>query len=73
MLVTKLMIKLAKSADQNPVTSKALLQRAVSINIAALTTNINNPKVIKVAGKVRTLTREPKNALIRPKSRATQR
>ena len=72
-VVITLMISDAKSADQNPVTSSFSDQRAVSDNIAALTTKMKSPKVTIDTGKVRTLISEPKIELIRPKSSATQR
>jgi hypothetical protein len=54
------MIRDAKSADQNPVTSNFSLHRAVNDNIAALTTKRKSPKVTMETGKVRTLIMEPK-------------
>ena len=67
------MIKDANRADQNPVTSNFSLQRAVSDNIAALTTKRKRPKVTIETGKVKTLMIEPKTLLIKPKRSATQR
>ena len=72
-VVITLMMREAKSADQNPVTSNFSLQRAVSDNIAAFTTKRKRPKVTIETGKVRTLMMDPKKLLISPKRRATQR
>ena len=63
----------AKMADQNPFTANLSDHTSVRDNIAALITKINNPKVTIETGKVKTLIIEPKNALINPKSSATQR
>ena len=72
-VVITLMMRDAKSADQNPETSNFSLHRAVSDNIAALTIKRNIPKVIMETGKVSTLIIEPKTVLMRPKRSATQR
>jgi hypothetical protein len=72
-VVITLMMSEAKRADQNPVTFNLSLQRAVSDNIAALITKMNNPKVIIETGKVSTLIIDPKILLMRPKSSATHR
>ena len=72
-VVITLMMREARSADQNPVTSNFSLQRAVNDNIAALTTKRKRPKVTMETGNVKTLIMEPKTLLMRPKSRATQR
>jgi hypothetical protein len=60
-------------ADQNPLTANLSDQISVRDNIAALITKIKSPKVTIETGKVKTLIIEPKNALINPKSSATQR
>jgi hypothetical protein len=73
MAVIALMIRQAKKADQKSLTSSALLQRAVSESIIALTTNTKRPSVRKVIGKVRTLRIPPIIALMTPKRSATQR
>jgi hypothetical protein len=67
------MIKDAQRADQKSVTSKRSLHLAVNISIAAFTTNANKPRVIKMAGRVKNLTIEPKTPFTSPKSSATQR
>ena len=61
------MIKLAKSADQKSFTSRAALHLAVNESMAALITKMKRPKVRIVAGRVSSLTNEPKMALIKPK------
>ena len=71
MVVIALIIKHAKKADQKSRTSSALLQRAVSESIIALTTNTKRPSVRNVIGKVRIFTIPPMIALITPKRRAT--
>ncbi len=63
----------AQSADQKLVTSNFSLQRAVSINIAALITKVNKPKVKSIAGSVKSLRSEPIRPLIKPNKSATQR
>ena len=63
----------AKTADQKLLTSKLSLQRATSINIAALTTTRKKPRVRITAGSVSSLRSDPKVALSKPNSRATQR
>jgi hypothetical protein len=63
----------AQRADQKFVTSKLSLHLAVSINIAALITNVNKPKVRRIAGSVNNLISEPIRPLIKPKRSATQR
>ncbi len=63
----------AKMADQNPLTANLSDQISVRDNIAALITKMKSPKVTIETGKVKTLIIEPKNALINPKSSATQR
>jgi hypothetical protein len=73
MVVIKLMISDAKSADQKPEISRFSLQRAVSDNIAALITRRKSPKVTIDTGKVRTLMMDPKKLLIRPKRSATHK
>ena len=70
---TKLITSEASSADQKFLTSKALLHRAVSINIAALITNAKSPSVNNTAGSARTFKMDPKTLFINPKSKATQR
>jgi hypothetical protein len=66
-------IKEAPSADQKLVTSSRSLHLAVNINIAALITNENKPKVSRIAGKVNNLRREPIRPFIKPNKSATQR
>jgi len=66
-------IKEAPSADQKLVTSSRSLHLAVNINIAALITNENKPKVSRIAGKVNNLRREPIRPFITPNKSATQR
>ena len=63
----------AQSADQKLVTSNFSLQRAVSINMAALITKVNKPKVRRIAGSVKSLRSEPIRPLIKPNRSATQR
>ena len=70
-VVITLMMSDARSADQKPVTSSFALQRAVSDNIAALTTKRKRPKVTIDTGKVRTFMIDPKTLLIKPKRSAT--
>jgi hypothetical protein len=66
-------IKEAPSADQKLVTSSRSLHLAVNINIAALITNENKPKVSRIAGKVNNLRGEPIRPFISPNKSATQR
>jgi hypothetical protein len=66
-------IKEAPSADQKLVTSSRSLHLAVNINIAALITNENKPKVSRIAGKVNNLISEPIRPFITPNKSATQR
>ena len=66
-------IREAPSADQKLVTSRLSLQRAVSINIAALITRENRPKVSRIAGRVNNLRSEPIRPFISPNKSATQR
>jgi hypothetical protein len=66
-------IKEAPSADQKLVTSSRSLHLAVSINIAALITNENRPKVSRIAGSVNNLSSEPIKPFITPNKSATQR
>jgi hypothetical protein len=66
-------IKEAPSADQKLVTSSRSLHLAVSINIAALITNENKPKVSRIAGSVNNLISEPIKPFITPNKSATQR
>jgi hypothetical protein len=66
-------IKEAPSADQKLVTSSRSLHLAVNINIAALITNENKPKVSRIAGKVNNLSNEPIRPFITPNKSATQR
>jgi hypothetical protein len=66
-------IKEAPSADQKLVTSSRSLHLAVNINIAALITNENKPKVSKIAGSVNNLSSEPIRPFISPNKSATQR
>jgi hypothetical protein len=66
-------IKEAPRADQKLVTSRRSLHLAVSINIAALITNENKPKVSKIAGSVNNLRSEPIRPFITPNKSATQR
>jgi hypothetical protein len=66
-------IKEAPSADQKLVTSRRSLHLAVSINIAALITNENKPKVSRIAGSVNNLMSEPIRPFIKPNKSATQR
>jgi hypothetical protein len=66
-------IKEAPSADQKLVTSSRSLHLAVNINIAALITNENKPKVSRIAGKVNNLRSEPIRPFITPNKSATQR
>jgi hypothetical protein len=73
MVVTTEIIKEAARADQKPVTSKALLHLAVSINMAALITKANKPSDNKIAGKVNSLIIEPMIPLITPNKSATQK
>jgi hypothetical protein len=63
----------APSADQKLVTSSRSLHLAVNINIAALITNENKPKVSKIAGRVNNLIKEPIRPFISPNKSATQR
>ncbi len=72
-LEVKVINKDAQSADQKLVTSNFSLQRAVSINIAALITKVNKPKVKRIAGRVNSLRSEPIRPLIKPNRSATQR
>jgi hypothetical protein len=67
------MTSAAKTADQKLLTSKLSLQRATNINIAALTTTRNNPKVKITAGSVSSLRRDPRVALSRPNNSATHK
>jgi hypothetical protein len=66
-------IKEAPSADQKLVTSSRSLHLAVNINIAALMTNENKPKVSRMAGSVNNLSSEPIRPFITPNKSATQR
>jgi hypothetical protein len=66
-------IKEAPSADQKLVTSSRSLHLAVNINIAALITNENKPKVSRIAGSVNNLRSEPIRPFITPNKSATQR
>jgi hypothetical protein len=66
-------IKEAPSADQKLVTSSRSLHLAVNINIAALITNENKPKVSRIAGRVNNLRSEPIRPFITPNKSATQR
>jgi hypothetical protein len=66
-------IKEAPRADQKLVTSSRSLHLAVNINIAALITNENKPKVSRIAGKVNNLMSEPIRPFITPNKSATQR
>ena len=66
-------IKEAPSADQKLVTSSRSLHLAVNINIAALITNENKPKVSRIAGRVNNLIKEPIRPFITPNKSATQR
>ncbi len=66
-------IKEAPSADQKLVTSSRSLHLAVNINIAALITNENKPKVSKIAGSVNNLRSEPIRPFITPNKSVTQR
>jgi len=66
-------IKEAPSADQKLVTSRRSLHLAVNINIAALITKENKPKVSRIAGKVNNLRSEPIRPFITPNKSATQR
>ena len=72
-MVTIEIINDAASADQKLLISKRSLHLAVSINIAALTTNENRPRDKSMAGKVNNLTKEPKRPFTRPNKKATQR
>ena len=67
------MTSAAKTADQKLLISKLSLQRATNIKIAALTTTRNKPSVKITAGNVRSFNKEPRVALSKPKSSATQR
>ena len=73
MVVIKLIMREAKSADQNPVTSSFSLQPDTNINIAALTTTRNKPKVKITAGSVSSLSRDPRVVLSRPNNSATHK
>ena len=66
-------IKEAPSADQKLVTLSRSLHLAVNINIAALITNENKPKVSRIAGRVNNLRSEPIRPFISPNKSATQR
>jgi hypothetical protein len=63
----------APSADQKLVTSRRSLHLAVNINIAALITNENKPKVSRIAGSVNNLRSDPIRPFIKPNKSATQR
>ncbi len=63
----------AKIAVQKLLTSNLSLQRATNINIAALTTTRNRPKLRMTAGRVSTFNKEPRVALSKPNNSATQR
>ncbi len=69
----KEIIKEAPSADQKLVTSSRSLHLAVNINIAALITNENKPKVSRIAGSVNNLRSDPIRPFITPNKSATQR
>ena len=73
MVVIALMMREAKSADQNPVTSNLSLHRAVRASIAALITKTNKPKVTMETGKVSTLIMDPKIELMSPNKSATHK
>ncbi len=63
----------ASSAEPKPVTSNFSLHRAVNESIAALITKRKSPKEMIVAGKVSIFRIDPRIALMRPNSSATQR
>ena len=67
------MTSAANTADQKLLISKLSLQRATSINIAALTTTRNSPKVKITAGNVRSFSKDPKVVLSKPNNSATHR
>ena len=54
-------------------TSKCLLQRDVSISIAALITKLNKPNERSTAGKVKSLRKDPRKAFMNPNRSATHR
>ena len=63
----------AANADQKLLTSSRSLHLAVNINIAALITKANKPSESRIAGSVKSFTREPMKPLINPNNAATQR
>jgi hypothetical protein len=66
-------IREAPSADQKLVTSSLSLHLAVNMNMAALITNENRPKVSRIAGSVNSFSSEPIRPFISPNKSATQR